>query len=98
MVELFRPTILPDAVTYVFATVVPPLEFTLGVLLIAGLFTRIAIIAGALLMAVFIFGSCLAEQWEFAAFQMIYALFFYLLLHHITFNFYTADQLWKHRN
>lgn len=77
----FQNSIIPPLVINAFATLLPFIEFAIGFLLIIGLFTRYTLVAGALLMISLIFGSCMIEKWEYTGFQMIYALFFFILLY-----------------
>jgi len=65
-----------------FAWVLPPVETTLGLLLLFGLFTRFALITGALVLTALVFGTNLAQDWNVAGLQLIYAfLYYYLLVH-----------------
>lgn len=82
----FQYSILPPVLTSVFATALPFLEFALGLCLIFGILTRQTLIAGAVMMAFLILGSCLIEKWEFVGFQMIYAISFFILLTHLENN------------
>lgn len=92
MVGEFQNSILPHFLTSTFATILPFIEFGIGLLLILGLFTRQVLIADAIVMISLIFGSCLIEKWEFAGFQMIYALFFYVLLYYLQNNAISLDK------
>lgn len=93
MVEYFQDTFLPDFLVSLLAYSIPFIELTVGIFLIVGLFTRQALLVGALLMAVLVFGSCLKENWEWAAFQMIYALFFFTLSYLIELNKFSVDSI-----
>ncbi|TNC21444.1 MauE/DoxX family redox-associated membrane protein [Amycolatopsis alkalitolerans] len=53
--------VLPDAVLHPVATALPLLELALGVLLLAGLLTRVAAVASAVLLVLFIAG--VAQSW-----------------------------------
>src|SRR5690242_6327491 len=53
----FAHSILPIAVVSVCGYVLPFVEFGIGVILIVGLSTRIALVVGALLMTFLVFGS-----------------------------------------
>jgi thiosulfate dehydrogenase [quinone] large subunit len=65
-----------------FAWVLPPVETLLGLLLVLGLWTRFALIAGALVLAMLVIGTNLAQDWNVAGLQLIYAfLYYYLLVH-----------------
>jgi thiosulfate dehydrogenase [quinone] large subunit len=47
-----------------------------------GLWTRFALIAGALVLAMLVIGTNLAQDWNVAGLQLIYAfLYYYLLVH-----------------
>lgn len=80
MVELFQSSLLLAWLVEPYATVLAFFEFFVGLLLILGLFTHKAAIAGAVLMIVLIFGFCLVEQWDWVGFQTLHALIFYLLI------------------
>jgi thiosulfate dehydrogenase (quinone) large subunit len=73
---------VPASLLPVFARVLPPVETGLGLLLLFGLWTRFALIAGALVLTVLVFGTNLAQDWNVAGLQLIYAfLYYYLLVH-----------------
>lgn len=93
MVEHFQDSLLPDWAVSSWGTVLPYIEFAIGALLILGLFTRPAIIAGSVLMIVLIFGSCIRENWEWVDSQMLYALFFFFLLIYSEHNCGAVDNL-----
>jgi thiosulfate dehydrogenase [quinone] large subunit len=50
-------------------------EFLIGLLLIVGLFTRQALIAGAIVMILLIFGCTTIENWDPIALQLVHVLF-----------------------
>jgi thiosulfate dehydrogenase [quinone] large subunit len=50
----------------------PWTEATIGLLLLLGLFTRFALVAGSLEMIVLMAGITLAQNWEVAGIQLIY--------------------------
>lgn len=73
---------VPASTLPAFAWVLPPVETTLGLLLFFGLFTRFALIVGALVITLLVFGTNLAQDWNVAGLQLIYAfLYYYLLVH-----------------
>jgi thiosulfate dehydrogenase [quinone] large subunit len=76
----FRSTPLPEGLVRAFATVLPSLESTLGLLITLGLFTRLALVAGGLLMSALVFGTALRSDWVTLAIQMTYAIVYFLLL------------------
>ena len=63
-----------------FAVVLPWCEAIFGALLLVGLFSRIAMIGGALTLAALAFGTNLAQDWNIAGLQLIYAAIYYILL------------------
>ncbi|HLI83761.1 MAG TPA: DoxX family protein [Bryobacteraceae bacterium] len=74
--------LMPKAFLPVFGAVLPPVEAAIGALLVLGLFTRFALIAGGLVMAVLVFGTNLAQDWNVAGLQLIYCFLYYYLLAH----------------
>jgi len=80
MVKMFDNSILPKWFVTGFAAAVIPLEIAVGISLILGLFTFAGAVAGALLMACFVFGSCLLQNWSLAGAQMVYVVGFFFLL------------------
>ena len=63
-----------------FALVIPFWEPVVGVLLVLGLWTRWALVAGALLIAALVFGTSLRGDYTVLSEQLIYALIFFVLL------------------
>lgn len=91
MVKGFQGTILPESLVRPFGYALTFTEFILGILLMLGLFTRFAAVAGALVIMALIFGSGLQQKWDSVATQMIYAVFFFLVLHFLENNRYSLD-------
>lgn len=91
MTKGFEKSWLPPSMVHLFGTVLPFLELLIGILLIIGLKTKLALIAGAVLVIVLLFGSSTVENWDGMGTQMIYALFFYFLLHKLENNKYSVD-------
>lgn len=86
MVKFYADTPMPSTVTSVFATVLPFIEFTIGILLILGIFTQKTLNAGAILIIILLFGSAMKEKWEWVGLQMIYVLCYYFLIKNIHHN------------
>ena len=86
MVGAFQETILPSWSVAAWSSVLPFLELGIGICLILGVFTYRASMAGALTIMILILGACLIENWEWVSFQMIYALFFAILISQIEKN------------
>jgi thiosulfate dehydrogenase [quinone] large subunit len=76
----FAHTFLPRVLVYGFGASLPISELLLGLLLIAGAFTRLALVAGSLLMAALTFGTALRGEWSVAGTQLLYSLAYYVLL------------------
>lgn len=93
MVGTFAKSMLPKAMVTPFSYLLPIAEFTIGLLLISGLFTKPALIAGGLVMILLILGSCMIENWEILPSQLIHAAFFALLLQFAANNTYSLDNL-----
>lgn len=90
MVKLYD-GVMPAQLVGAFATILPFIELLIGLLLIVGLFTRSALVAGAILMIVLILGSCMKENWEVVGSQMIYGLFYYFLIRNLALNAIAID-------
>ena len=88
-----KTTFVPPSLLSLMATVLPWVETTLGLLLLIGLGTRFALIAGGLVLTVLAIGSNLAQDWGVAGLQLIYAFIYYYLLAHLEQNRYSVDAL-----
>jgi thiosulfate dehydrogenase [quinone] large subunit len=93
MVGTFEKSMLPKAMVTPFSYLLPIAEFTIGLLLLSGLFTKPALIAGGLVMIILILGSCFIENWEILPSQLIHAAFFAVLLQFAANNTYSLDNL-----
>src|SRR5690348_18268752 len=91
MVGSFEKSMLPLSLVRPFSYALPILEFTVGLLLITGLFTKASLIAGALIMAALIFGTTLIESWDAITSQLIHAAFFAVLLQFVQYNTFALD-------
>ena len=74
--------LIPASILPMFATVLPPVETALGLLLLLGVGTRFSLIAGSLVMAALVVGTNLAQDWNVAGLQLIYCFIYYYLLAH----------------
>jgi thiosulfate dehydrogenase (quinone) large subunit len=74
--------LMPKGLLPIFGAVLPPVEAALGALLLLGLLTRFALIAGGLVMTVLVFRTNLAQDWNVAGLQLIYCFLYYYLLRH----------------
>jgi thiosulfate dehydrogenase [quinone] large subunit len=91
-VDSFQPVPIPTFLVSAFAGVLPVLEFAIGLLLILGLWTREAALAGVFKMILLITGMCLLEEWDVVGVQMVYVLFYALVLAFREYNGLSIDQ------
>ncbi len=82
---------LPHSFTYAFSYAIPFLEAILGLTLILGVFTRIALICGAVFMMALTIGVTANQQWDIAGQQLLYSVVFFLLLYLIEHNNLSLD-------
>ncbi len=85
---------VPASLLPAFAWALPPVETTLGLLLLLGLWTRFALIAGGLVLTALAIGTNLAQDWLVAGLQLIYAFLYYYLLVHRDQNMVSIDGIW----
>lgn len=86
--------LVPAGMLPVFGAILPWVETTLGLLLMLGLLTRFAVIAGALAMLVLVIGTNLAQDWIVSGLQLIYCFIYYYLLARIDENRFSLDRSW----
>ena len=85
--------LVPKVAIPVLAAVLPWLEAIIGLLLLLGLFTRPALIAGSAVMILLMAGSTLAQDWNVAGLQLIYCLIYFVLLALRDRNHFSLDTL-----
>jgi thiosulfate dehydrogenase [quinone] large subunit len=90
-VQQFAGTPLPAVAVRLFGLSLPFLETAIGLLLTVGLWTRSALVAGALLIVALVFGTALRSDWETLSIQMIYGITYYLLLTGTTSDYLALD-------
>ncbi|MFY0253392.1 DoxX family membrane protein [Chitinophaga sp. 30R24] len=95
MVKSFDKSMLPSGLVTPFSYALPIAEFIIGLLLLLGLFTRVSLIAGGIVMVMLIFGTAMIENWEAIPSQLIHAAFFGLLLAFIQHNIISVDHIRK---
>ena len=95
MVNTFEKSMLPKILIVPFSYILPLAEFIVGVLLFTGLFTRPALIVGAIVMIVLIFGTTMIENWEALPSQLIHVAFYAVLLQFSQYNYWALDNLFK---
>ncbi|PZU22870.1 MULTISPECIES: DoxX family protein [Chryseobacterium group] len=91
----FSKSMLPQNLVTPFSYALPVAEFTIGILLILGVFSPKVIIAGWVVMLLLMFGTCLIENWEALPSQMIHAIILIALYQFIAANSISLDQLFK---
>jgi thiosulfate dehydrogenase [quinone] large subunit len=84
LLKQFQNVAMPVFALQAFGRVLPWVETAIGLLLVLGLWTRPALIAGGLMMAALTFGTMLRLDFQIAWLQLTYALIFFVLLafHH----------------
>jgi thiosulfate dehydrogenase [quinone] large subunit len=87
--------IVPAGMLPTFASVLPWVETTLGLLLLLGIATRFSLIIGALVITALVFGTNLAQDWLVSGLQLIYAFLYYYLLVHLNENLLSVDGFLK---
>jgi thiosulfate dehydrogenase (quinone) large subunit len=92
MIKMFQNTALPTAVVVPFGYALPWLEAGLGVLIIIGLRTREALVAGALLMLALTFGTALRQDWDVVGLQLLYSTVYTALIAGLGYNSLSVDQ------
>ncbi|MBF2037045.1 MAG: DoxX family protein [Leptolyngbyaceae cyanobacterium T60_A2020_046] len=82
---------MPEFLVPINAALVPPVELIAGALLIVGLFTRGALIATLILMAILMYGVTIVQNWDTASSQLIYNIVLFILLAGLAYNRYSLD-------
>ncbi|WP_316633398.1 DoxX family membrane protein [uncultured Flavobacterium sp.] len=95
MIGSFENSMLPKIIVTPFSYILPIAEFTIGLLLLLGLFTKPSLIAGGFVMLALLFGTAMIENWEAIPSQLIHIVIFALLLHFIDANNWAIDLLIK---
>jgi thiosulfate dehydrogenase [quinone] large subunit len=90
-VKLFVNTPLPEFSVRLFAFGLVFVETAVGVFLLLGLWTRWALLLGALTMAALVFGTALRSDWDTLAIQMLYVLIYAVLMATREYNAYSLD-------
>jgi thiosulfate dehydrogenase [quinone] large subunit len=91
--KLFTNTFLPAGQVHFFLSILPYMEASAGFLIAIGLFTFWALVAGALLMLVLIFGTAARQDWTTVGIQTGYGLFYYFLISRNQDNWLAIDFL-----
>jgi thiosulfate dehydrogenase (quinone) large subunit len=89
----FTHSILPSELVSLTVYALPFVEFTVGVMLVLGLLTKIGLILGVLTMTVLTFGSTTIENFSVIGEQLIHAGILAVLLVFLEFNAYSLDRI-----
>jgi thiosulfate dehydrogenase [quinone] large subunit len=89
---------LPHSFILGFSTIIPFFEAILGLILILGIFTRAALICGAIFMMALTVGVTSNQQWDIAGEQLGYSVAFFLLLYLIEHNALAVDTFLRRTN
>jgi thiosulfate dehydrogenase [quinone] large subunit len=84
---------LPKSLVLPFSYILPIAELIIGLLLLAGLFTKPAAFGGAVVMLVLLFGTAMIENWDAIPSQLLHLLFFAILLQFMANNGYALDNV-----
>jgi thiosulfate dehydrogenase (quinone) large subunit len=97
MIKQFASTSLPPTLVHAFAIALPWSELFIGAFILFGLWTRIALVLGALEIFVLTFGISLTQNWSVAGLQLIYAIVYAILLSFAEHNRWSLDG-WRDRS
>ncbi len=89
---------MPAGFLNIFGWVLPPVETAVGLLLVLGLFSRFAMIAGFCVMVMLVFGTNLAQDWIVSGLQLIYCILYYFLLVRRDLNTIAVDSLFQRQS
>ena len=76
---------------YSFLYVLPFIEIVLGALTAVGLFTRHALVGGALMIFVLVFGNLTRQAWATVGNNMHYVLYYCILIAGLRYNCLALD-------
>ncbi|MEM7760504.1 MAG: DoxX family protein [Cyanobacteria bacterium P01_A01_bin.40] len=97
MVNTMQDSWIPEFLVRINAALVPPIELIVGALMIFGLFTRGALIACFVLMAVLMYGVTIIQNWDVASSQLIYNIVLFILLAGVNFDRISVDAWLKNK-
>ncbi|MEM8676951.1 MAG: DoxX family protein [Cyanobacteria bacterium P01_G01_bin.67] len=97
MVNTMQASWIPEFLVRINAALVPPVELIVGALMIFGLFTRGALIACFILMAVLMYGITIIQNWDTAGSQLIYNIVLFILLAGVNFDRISVDAWLKNK-
>jgi thiosulfate dehydrogenase [quinone] large subunit len=83
--------VMPPAFLIPFASMLPFVETLIGLLILVGFQTRLALVVGSLMIAMLTFGTMLRQDFTIAWLQLTYAIAFFLLLACRSWNAISVD-------
>jgi thiosulfate dehydrogenase [quinone] large subunit len=89
---------LPHSLSMAFLYAVPFVEVVVGLLLILGLFTRVALILGQLNMIALVVGITSVQNWVTATSQLEYSFVFFAMLWLVEADTISLDRLMGRKN
>ena len=95
MVGSFAKSMLPAELVRPLSMVLPFAELVIGFLLLIGLFTEPALISGAVLVLLLLFGTAMVENWEALPSQLIHLILFAVLLQFVASNSWSLDKIFN---
>lgn len=98
MVNTMQDSWIPEFLVRINAALVPPVELIVGALIIIGFWTRGALIASFILMAILMYGITIIQNWDGASSQLIYNIVLFILLAGLNFNRISVDSWLKNRS
>ena len=93
--QQFAASPLPHFAVSAFGNTLPWAEALIGLLILLGALTRVALLAGGLLILLLTFGSTLHQDWQVAGLQLIYAIVYALLIAFRKHNTLSLDRLFS---
>jgi len=95
MTTLFSHSMIPKLLVLPFSYLLPIAEFLIGTMLVLGLLTKQALLAGSIVMLILIFGSCMIEEWSALPSQVIHLFILSALLSQLPLNSFATDHLFN---
>ena len=93
MMGEFKASILPAFLVSPCVYALPFVELVAGILLLAGALTRVAAVAGGLVMIVLIFGATTIEHFNVVGEQLLHAVLLAAVVAFGSYNRYSVDHL-----
>ena len=87
--------VMPTAFLIPFATVLPFVETLIGLCILVGFQTRVALVLGALMIAALTFGTMLRQDFTIAWLQLDYAIAFFILIALRSWNLISVDAMMR---